>query len=77
MKSIHYLAFLILIVGGLNWLALGLFGWELGELLGGQEAFASKVLYIIMGLAAVYELLMHKSQCRTCSMIKRTEEKMT
>ncbi len=67
MKSVHIVAFLLLAVGGLNWLAVGAFGWDLGSLLGGQEATASRVLYILIGLAAVYEIFTHKSCCKTCS----------
>lgn len=67
MKSVHMVAFLILVVGGLNWLALGLFQWELGDLFGGSANVISRVIYIVVGLAAVYELFSHKSHCRTCS----------
>ncbi|MFC1734393.1 DUF378 domain-containing protein [candidate division KSB1 bacterium] len=66
MKSLHIIAFLLVVVGGLNWLALGAFGWELGSLLGGQDAVASRVLYIIIGLAAAYELFAHKTRCKEC-----------
>ncbi len=67
MKTVHMIAFLLLIVGGLNWLAVGAFGWDLGSLLGGQGATTSRVIYILIGLAAVFELFTHKSCCKTCS----------
>lgn len=67
MKGFHIVAFLLLVVGGLNLLALGLFGWELGNALGGQDALVSRIIYIIIGLAAVYELFAHKTLCKTCS----------
>ncbi len=67
MKGLHIVAFLLLIVGGLNLLALGLFGWELGNALGGQDVLVSRIIYIAIGLAAVYELISHKSLCKTCS----------
>lgn len=60
-------AFILLVVGGLNWAALALFGWELGQLFGGMEATASKVIYILVGLAAVYEVATHKKNCRQCN----------
>ena len=46
----------LLIVGGLNWLLLGLFGWDIGQLFGGMDAFVSKVVYVLVGLSAVYQL---------------------
>ena len=66
MKMLHMIAFILLVVGGLNWLLLGLFGWEIGELFGGQDMLISKIIYILVGLAAVVELLTHKSNCKMC-----------
>ena len=45
------LAFWLLAIGGLNWLLVGLFGWDIGELFGGQEAIVSRVIYILVGLS--------------------------
>lgn len=66
--KMHKITFILLIVGGLNWLLLGVFGWEVGELFGGQEAIISRIVYILVGLAAVYEIVSHKKICRECSM---------
>ena len=65
-KNAHKITFFVLIVGGLNWLFLGLFGTELGSLFGGPAALLSRGLYILMGLAAVYELMNHKENCAKC-----------
>ncbi len=62
----HKVSFLLLIVGGLNWLLVGLFGWDVGSLFGGMEALVSRVIYILVGLAAVYELVSHKNLCKNC-----------
>ncbi len=67
MKALHMVAFLVLVVGGLNWLAVGAIGWDLGNLFGGQDALISRVIYIVVGLAALYELFAHKSRCKECS----------
>lgn len=67
MKAVHMIAFLVLVIGGLNWLALGLFQWELGDLFGGSADAVSRTIYIVVGLAAVYELFTHKSSCRACT----------
>ena len=65
-KKTHMIAFLLLVVGGLNWLLFGLIGWEIGAWLGGPDAVASRVLYILIGLAAIYELCTHRASCRHC-----------
>ncbi len=65
-KGIHMVTFLLLIIGGLNWLLVGLFGWEIGSLFGGQNAMLSRIIYVLVGLAAVYELASHKNRCKEC-----------
>ncbi len=60
------ITFILLIVGGLNWLLLGVFNWEVGSIFGGMDAFVSRVIYILVGLSAVYELFTHKSACKLC-----------
>jgi uncharacterized protein len=66
MKYLHKIAFLLLVVGGLNWLALGLFSWEIGMLFGGSSEMISRVIYVLVGLSAVYELFTHKGNCNDC-----------
>ena len=65
--KIHIVTFILLVVGGLNWLAVGLLGWDLGDLFGGQDALVSRVIYVLVGAAAVYEVVTHKSNCKACS----------
>lgn len=64
MKYIHIVAFLLLVVGGLNWLAVG-FGYNVVEMLLGMGSAANAV-YMLVGAAAVYEIIMHKSTCKMC-----------
>ena len=66
MKGMHMLAFILLVVGGLNWLLVGLFAWDIGSLFGGQAAMISRVVYILVGLSAIFELFTHKSACKHC-----------
>lgn len=57
MKGIQLIAWILTVVGGLNWLLVGLFEWDLvGGLLGGMDAIAAKVVYILVGLSAIYSL---------------------
>lgn len=64
--NIHTVTFILLIIGGLNWLAVGLFGWDLGMLFGGQMELISRVIYVLVGVAAVYEVATHKANCKAC-----------
>lgn len=45
----------LVIIGALNWLAIGLFGFDLvGALFGGQMALLSRVVYTLVGLAGLW-----------------------
>jgi len=66
MKTTHSIAFVLLIVGGLNWLLVSLFGWDVGDLFGGQGAVFSKIVYVLVGLSAIYIATTHSSTCKYC-----------
>lgn len=67
MKGLHIVSFILLAIGGLNWLLVGLFGWDVGQLFGGMDAIVSRVIYILVGLAALVEIFGHKKNCAACS----------
>ncbi|RMF84800.1 MAG: DUF378 domain-containing protein [Planctomycetota bacterium] len=56
MKATDVIAAVLLVVGGLNWGLWGAFEFDLvAALFGGNTAALSKVIYIVVGLAAVYQ----------------------
>jgi hypothetical protein len=62
MKSIDVLAAILLVVGGLNWGLVGLFQFDLvAALFGGQGAGLARVVYSLVGLAAIYQGLQWKA----------------
>lgn len=57
MKALNIISLLILILGGLNWLVIGLFEYDVvSEIFDGQDSVGAKIVYIIVGLAALYSL---------------------
>ena len=66
MKALHMTAWILVIIGGLNWLLVGLFQWDVGMLFGGMAAIVSRVIYVLVGLSAIYELFTHKNNCKMC-----------
>lgn len=55
MKALDNIALFLLIVGGLNWLLVGLFEFDLvATIFGGQEELLSKIVYVLVGLSALY-----------------------
>lgn len=63
MKALHVIAFILVIVGALNWLLIGAFELNVVAYLG---LVVSRIIYIIVGLSAVYLLVTHKKQCAAC-----------
>lgn len=61
----HKIAFVLLIIGGLNWGLVGLVsGWDLANFVGGTVA---TIVYVLVGLSALYEVFKHKGVCRSCN----------
>ena len=51
------LALILLIIGGLNWGSIGLFGFDIvGWIFGGQGAAISRIIFAIVGLAAIWAI---------------------
>lgn len=56
MKDLGLITFVLLIIGGLNWLLVGLFGFDVGFIFGGQGALISRIIYILVGVSAIYSI---------------------
>lgn len=66
MKKLHTVSFILLVIGGLNWLLVGIFKWDVGALFGGQDAVVSRIIYVLVGLSAIYLVSTHKKNCKDC-----------
>ena len=55
MKAIDILAAVLLIVGGLNWGLFGAMHFDLVAKVLGDSSSISRVVYMLVGLAAVYQ----------------------
>jgi len=72
MKSLHVLAFILLVVGGLNWGLVGLGGfvganWNLVNMIFGSWPVLEWIVYILVGVSAVWLAIQHSSECKMCS----------
>jgi uncharacterized membrane protein YuzA (DUF378 family) len=59
MKAIGMIAFILLAIGGLNWLLVG-FGFNLVDYLFGVGSVLSRIVYILVGLSTLWELFTYK-----------------
>lgn len=57
MNAVDTVAWVLIVVGGLNWGLVGAFDYNLVDSLFGVDSTLSSVVYILVGLAAVYSLV--------------------
>ena len=57
MKALTFLALILLVIGGLNWGLFGLFQFNLVAALFGTDSLFSNIVYILVGISAVYVLV--------------------
>lgn len=64
MKGLHMITWILLVIGGINWLLEGIINQGIGEWIG--PGIVTKIIYILVGLSAVYEIITHKKNCKLC-----------
>jgi len=57
MKTLDVIAAILVIVGGLNWGLVGIFSVDLVKAIFGDMTALARIVYILVGLAALYELI--------------------
>lgn len=72
MKLLHTASWILIIVGALNWglVGLGAFmggNWNVVSMILGSWPQVEWLVYVLVGASAVYELMVHKKNCRLCS----------
>lgn len=56
MSALDYVAMFLLIIGGLNWALVGLFEVDMVATIFGPGSPASRLIYVLVGLAALYSI---------------------
>jgi len=61
MRSIDFLAAIVVIVGALNWGLVGLFRFDFVPAVLGDATVLSRLAYIVVGAAGLYQVLQWKA----------------
>ena len=61
MKTVDVIIWTLLAIGGLNWGLIGLFNFDLVAAIFGEMSVLSRIVYIIVGLAALYDIVAVKA----------------
>lgn len=74
---LRVIAFIATILGGINWLAIGMLQYDfVAGLFGTQANIFSRIIYTIIGVASVYitfVIITHKGKLMSPSKQKKTE----
>lgn len=62
-NAIDWISFILVFIGGINWGLIGFFHFNLVGTLFGYTSVLTRVIYAIVGLAALYQLI---SVCKCC-----------
>lgn len=65
-KTLHMVTFALVLVGALNWGLVGLFSFNLVTTLLGSMPSAVMIVYVLIGVSAVFVGYTHKSDCKIC-----------
>jgi uncharacterized membrane protein YuzA (DUF378 family) len=57
LSVLDYIALVLVIIGGLNWALVGLFNFDLVAAIFGSLSMLSRIVYVLVGLSAVYVLI--------------------
>ena len=68
MKTIDIIASVLLVIGGLNWGLVGIFGFDLVAAIFGPMGAISRIVYILVGVSALYDIVEWKAIHRRWAM---------
>jgi len=57
-RTLNVITLVLLIIGGINWGLVGLAQFDLvAALFGGQDALLARIVYVLVGLSALWQLV--------------------
>jgi len=64
LNVLGWIALVLVVVGGLNWALVGIFSFDLVAAIFGEMSALARVVYAVVGLAAIYILILAASTCK-------------
>jgi uncharacterized membrane protein YuzA (DUF378 family) len=56
LNTLDWIVVILLVVGGINWLLVGLFSFDLVAYIFGYMTTVARIVYVLIGLSAIYTL---------------------
>jgi len=60
MNTLDWIVWVLVIIGGLNWGLVGAFNWNLVSAIFGAVSWLESLIYILVGLSAIYMIFSMK-----------------
>jgi len=54
MSGMHWIGWILLVIGGLNWGLVGAFNYNLVDSIFGEGSTIGRIIYVLVGLAALW-----------------------
>ena len=58
--TVWWIEFVLVIIGGLNWALVGILKWDLVAAIFGELSVLSRIIYILVGISALYLIFSKK-----------------
>jgi len=65
-KTLHLLTYSLVVIGALNWGLVALFNFNLVNAFLGSWPTVERLVYVLVGAAAVYDFANHRGYCKYC-----------
>ncbi|MBE5967986.1 MAG: DUF378 domain-containing protein [Lachnospiraceae bacterium] len=56
MKTLDYIALILVAIGAINWGLIGFFSFDLVRMIFGDMTMVSRIIYALVGIAGLYSL---------------------
>lgn len=56
MKTLDYIALILVVIGAINWGLIGFFSFDLVQAIFGDMTLASRIVYSLVGVSGLYAL---------------------
>lgn len=63
LNVLDWIALILLVIGGLNWGLVGVFKFDLVKAIFGDMTIVSRIIYIVVGIAALYTIFFLVKVC--------------
>lgn len=56
-RIVNLIAFIILLIGGINWLTIGLFNFNFVSAISGSMMVITRIIYSLVGISAIWLII--------------------